>query len=111
MLYDAEAEFSLNPEILHQYTIVIGEKGQLWMEEFTWEYNGEGPRGLLEVFQTIDPEITFNDIIELERESKTPIVFKLVENRLVKCLINREVYDLLCVEDGNLPWYAPRKTQ
>ena len=60
VLYHAEKEWLINPALYHQYCIVIGENVQLWMLGLTWGYYGEGPSGLHEVLQIIDPEFTYD---------------------------------------------------
>jgi hypothetical protein len=82
VLYFAEREWLLNPELYHQYAIVIGENTQLWMSGLTWRYCGEGPYGLFEVMQMIDPSVTFEQIEELEWPGTYPILFENVEGRL-----------------------------
>ena len=105
VLYFAEREWQLNPELYHQYAIVIGENAQLWMSGLTWGYCGEGPYGLFEVMQMIDPSITFEQIEALEWPGTYPILFENVEGRLSLTQFTNSVASLLCIEGGKLPWF------
>jgi len=42
VLYYAEREWSLNPELYHQYVNIIGDKAQVWLSGLSWGYYGEG---------------------------------------------------------------------
>ncbi|GAG84569.1 unnamed protein product [marine sediment metagenome] len=105
VLYFAEREWLLNPDLYHQYAIVIGENAQLWMSGLTWGYCGEGPYGLFEVMQMIDPSITFEQIEALEWPGTYPILFENVEGRLSLTQFTNSVASLLCLEGGRLPWF------
>jgi len=105
VLYFAEREWQLNPELYHQYAIVIGENTQLWMSGLTWGYCGEGPYGLFEIMQMIDPSVTFEQIEDLEWPGTYPILFENVEGRLSLTQFTNSVVSLLCLEGGRLPWF------
>jgi len=104
VLYYAEREWLLNPELFHQYVIIIGENAQLWMSGLTWGYNGEGPYGLFEVMQMIDSSITFEEIKNLEWLGTEPILFENVEGKLVLKPLNKVVKLLISIENDRLPW-------
>jgi len=104
VLYFAEREWQLNPELYHQYAIVIGENNQLWMSGLTWGYCGEGPYGLFEVMQMIDPSVTFEQIEDLEWPGMYPILFENVKGKLVLKPFNRSVAALICSKSGRLLW-------
>ena len=104
VLYYAEKEWSINPNIYHQYVIIIGEYAQLWMSGLTWGYNGAGPTGLREIMNMIDPEITCKQIRDLEWMADHPIVFENMNGRLTLKPFNETVHSLLCVQDNRLPW-------
>jgi len=105
VLYFAEREWQLNPELYHQYAIVIGENTQFWMSGLTWGYCGEGPYGLFEVMQMIDPSVTFEQIENLEWLGTYPILFENVEGRLSLTQFTNSTASLLCLEGGRLPWF------
>lgn len=109
VLYYAEKEWSINPEVYHQYTILMNEKAQIWMSGFTWGYYGAGPRGLLELLQMIDPEITCEEVANLEWMAKDPIVFENVKGKLVLRSFNESICSLLSIENDRLPWKAISK--
>ena len=104
VLYHAEREWLINPELCHQYCIIIGEKVQLWMFELTWGYYGEGPSGLHDVLQMIDPEFTYEQVISLDRTAKEPITLENVNGRLILRIFDESVSSLLRGEDYHLPW-------
>ena len=104
VLYFAEREWQLNPELYHQYAIVIGENAQLWMSGLTWGYCGEGPYGLFEVMQIIDPSVTFEQVENLEWLGTDPILFENVEGKLVLEPFNKSIAGLICSKSGRLPW-------
>ncbi len=104
VLYHAEREWLINPELYHQYRIVIGEKAQLWMSGLTWGYYGEGPRGLYDVLQIIDPEFTYEQVISLDRTSKEPITLQNVNGRLILRIFDESVSFLLRGGKNHLPW-------
>ena len=105
LLYYAEREWSIarSPEIYHQFVIFVGEKTQLWMSGLTWGYDGEGPRGLFTLMQSIDPNITYKDIIALEWMAKDPIVYENVNGRFMLTDFNEPVENMIYV-DKFLPW-------
>ncbi len=109
VLYYAEKEWSINKGVYHQYTILMNERAQIWMSGFTWGYNGAGPRGLLELLQMIDPEITCEKVANLEWMAKDPIVFENVKGKLVLRSFNETVRSLLNDEDDRLPWNIFKK--
>lgn len=104
VLYSAKREWRLNPQLYNQYVIVIGENAQLWMSELTWGYLGEGPYGLFEVMQMIDPSVTFEQIKNLEWPGTDPILFENIEGKLVLKPFNKSVAGLICSKSGRLPW-------
>ena len=104
VLYNAEREWLINPELYHQYCIVIGEKVQLWMVGLTWGYYGEGASGLHNVLQIIDPKFTYDQVISLDRKSKEPITLENVNGRLILRIFDESVSSLLRGEDYHLPW-------
>ncbi len=103
VLYYAEQEWLINPEFYHQYFIVIGEKAQLWMSGLTWGYNGEGPYGLFELMQMIDPSITYEQIVSLQWMAEYPIMFENVEQKLILKPYNESAKSFLSVEKDRLP--------
>ena len=103
ILYYAEREWSINPEFYHQYVIVIGERTQLWMSGLTWGYNGEGPYGLFELIQIIDPSITYEQIVSLQWMAEYPIKFENVEQKLILKPYNESAKSFLSVEKARLP--------
>lgn len=105
VLYSAERERRWNQELYSQYVIVIGEKAQLWMSGLSWGYLGEGPYGLLEVMQMIDPSITFEEIEDLEWPGTYPILFENIEGKLNLTPFTNSAAGLLCLENGRLPWF------
>ena len=104
VLYYSEREWKINPDLYHQYVIVIGEYVQLWMSGLTWGYNGTGPTDLRELMNMIDPEITCKQIRDLEWMVDDPIVFENVNGRLTLKPFNEKVRSLLCDQDNRLPW-------
>ena len=104
VLYFAEREWQLNPELYHQYVIFIGEKAQLWMSDLTWGYFGEGPYGLFEIMQMIDPSITYEQIENLEWPGTYPILFENIDGKLSLNRFKNSIAALLIMEDGVLPW-------
>ncbi len=104
VLYFAEWEWQLNPELYHQYAIVVGEKAQLWMSSLTWGYTGAGPYALFELMQIIDPSITYEEIQNLEWPGSEPIMFESVEGKLVLQSLNEDVKSLISIENDRLPW-------
>ena len=83
--------------------IVIGEKAELWMSGLTWGYNGEGPYGLFELMQMIDPSITYEQILSLQWMAEYPIMFENVEKKLVLKPYNESARLFLYVEKDRLP--------
>ncbi len=73
----------MNPDIYRHFVIVIGEKAQLWMSGLSWGYLGEGPCGLFDVMQMVDPSITFEQIKDLEWPGTYPIMFENDEGKLI----------------------------
>ena len=104
VLYFAEREWQLNPELYHQYAIVVGEKAQLWISGLTWGYSGAGPYALFEVMQLIDSSITYEEIQNLEWPETKPIMFENVEGKLVLKPLNKDVKSLISIENDRLPW-------
>jgi hypothetical protein len=104
VLYFAEREWRLNPELYHQYAIVIGENAQLWMSGLGWGYCGEGPYGLFEAMQMIDPSVNYEQIESLEWPGTEPILFENVEGKLVLKPFNKSVAGLIGSKSGRLPW-------
>ena len=103
ILYYAEREWLINRKFYHQYVIIIGEDAQLWMSGLTWGYYGQGPYGLFELMQIIDPTITYEQIVSLVWMAEYPIMFENVDNKLVLRPYNESVRSLLRIERDNLP--------
>ncbi len=103
ILYYAEREWSINKKYYHQYVIVIGERAQLWISGLTWGYYGQGPYGLFELMQMIDPTITYEQIVSLEWMAEYPIMFENVDNKLVLRPYNESASSLLYREGDRLP--------
>ena len=74
------------------------------MSGFTWGYYGEGPSGLLELMQMIDPAITYEDIVSLKWMAENPITFECVNGNLIQSSFDEFVSSLLCIESDRLPW-------
>lgn len=104
VLYYAEKEWAINSGLYHQYVIIISDYTQLWLSGLTWGYYGAGPSGLLELFEIIDPSITYEQIVELEWLAENPIMFENLNNKLVVKPFNEVVHSHLCGEGNRLPW-------
>jgi len=106
ILYYAEHEWAVarNPEIYHQFVIIVGEEAQLWMSGLTWGYDGTGPYGLFTVIQLIESDITYKDIIALEWLAEDPIVYKKMDGRLVLTHLDETAKSMICRENKYLPW-------
>ena len=104
VLYYAEREWLLNPDLYHQYTIIIGQKAQLWISGLTWGYYGTGPGVLHDLLQIIDPSITYEQVVDLEWLAEYPIMFENLNDKLVLKPFNDLVHSYLCGKDNRLPW-------
>jgi len=104
ILYYAEDEWVLNPDLMHQYVIIIGENCQLWMSGLAWGYYGEGPYGLFEVMQMIDLKISYEEIVSLGWETDDVYMFENVNGRLLLKSFNESARSFLCGVDNRLPW-------
>ena len=103
ILYYAEREWSINKKYYHQYVIVIGENAQLWLSALTWGYYGQGPYGLFELMQMMDPTITYEQIVSLEWMAEYAIMFENANNKLVLRPYNESARSLLRIERDRLP--------
>ncbi len=70
----------------------------------TWGYYGEGPSGLHEVLQTIDPEFTYKQVRSLDRTAKEPITLENVNGRLILRTFDESVSSLLCGGNNQVSW-------
>jgi hypothetical protein len=104
VLYYAESDWVLDPELFHNYTIIIGKDVQLWLSDLTWGYIGEGPYNLYELMKSIDPDFREEQIISLEWQAKYPIVFKRNNGKFALHPFTEEVKGLICRGDTKLPW-------
>jgi len=104
VLYYAESDWRLDPELFLIYTIIVGEDVQLWLSGLTWGYIGEGPYTLYELMKSIDPDFREEQILSLEWQAKYPIVFKKVKSKFVLHPFTEEVKALICIGDTKLPW-------
>jgi len=108
VLYYAEREWALdrnNPDLYHQFAIMIGEKAQIWMSGLTWGYYGEGPYRLYEVMQVLDPSITYEQIALLEWGSeRNPIVFRNINGSLLIGPYNNSLVSLLNLGNSKIRW-------
>ena len=73
------------------------------MSGLTWGYDGEGPRGLFALMQSIDPNITYDDIIDLEWMAKDPIVYEKVNGRFMLTDFDELVESMIRINKF-LPW-------
>ncbi len=101
ILYYAEREWMINHDLYHQYTMFIGENAQLWLSGITWGYYGEGPSGLHEIMSMIDPEITYEQIVDLEWMAKETMMFEIIEGKFILKPMSEAVKEIL--RNGN--WY------
>ena len=106
ILYYAEQEWAIcrNPDLYHQYVIIVGETAQLWMSGLTWGYHGEGPYGLFNLLKLIDAGISYEDIVGLECEAKEPIMYEKIHGKLILKPFNESAKEMICKKNGRLPW-------
>ena len=104
ILYYAEREWSINPDLYHQYVIIIGEKAQIWLSGLTWGYYGAGPSAFHDLMQTIDPDITYEQITSLEWLTDYPIMFENNNGKLALKAFNELARSMICAENNKLPW-------
>ena len=83
---------------------MVGEKVQLWMVGLTWGYYGEGPSGLHEILQVIDPEFAYDQVLSLSRTAEEPITLENVNGNLILRNFDEYVRSLLRRGNSHLPW-------
>ena len=103
LLYYAEKEWAINPNLYHQYVIIIGENTQIRLLGLTWGYYGSGPSGLHDLLQLIDPTITYEQITGLEWMAEYIIVFENLNGKLVLTPLNKVIQSYLSRDDPSLP--------
>ena len=88
----------------HWTTVLVGDNIQLWLYGLAWGYDGTGPYYLFKTLQKLFPDITYKQMIKLEKVTEEPIVLENVKGKLTLKPYDNLVESLLEMAQTTIQW-------